>query len=141
MKNRVRRIGILSVLISGFLVVTLAGTVFSGWAGEIPRVTPEELKKMIENKADIVIIDNQPKSLYDKAHILGAMNLPWAIEIEGPVDLPYDKLLILYCGCAEEEDSAYVADQLIEKFGYNNIKLLEGGWGQWVKLGYPIEKK
>ena len=141
MRNRVRRIGILSVLISGFLVVTLAGTVFSGWAGEIPHVTPEELKEMIENKADIVIIDNQPKSLYDKAHILGAMNLPWAIEIEGPVDLPYDKLLILYCGCAEEEDSAYVADQLIEKFGYNNIKLLEGGWGQWVKLGYPIEKK
>jgi 3-mercaptopyruvate sulfurtransferase SseA len=141
MKDFVRRIGILSVLISGFLVATLGGTIFSGWAGEFPRITPEELKKMIEGKADIVIVDNQPKSLYDKAHIPGAINLPWAIEIEGPVDLPYDKPLILYCGCAEEEDSAYVADQLIEKFGYNNIKLLEGGWGQWVKLGYPIEKK
>jgi 3-mercaptopyruvate sulfurtransferase SseA len=96
---------------------------------------------MIDSKADIVIIDNQPKGLYDKAHIPGAINLPWAIEIKGPLDLPYDKLLILYCGCAEEEDSAFVADQLTENFGYNNIKLLEGGWGQWVKLGYPIEKK
>ena len=141
MKNLVHRIVILLVLIPGFLVATLAVTIFSVWAGEIPRITPEELNKMIESKADIVVVDNQPKTEYNKAHIPGAINLPWAMEIEGPVDLPYDKLLILYCGCAEEEDSAYVADQLIEKFGYNNIKLLEGGWGQWVKLGYPIEKK
>jgi 3-mercaptopyruvate sulfurtransferase SseA len=141
MKNILRRIGILLVLILGFLVATLAVTILSGLAEEIPRITPEELKKMIESEADIVIVDNQPKGLYDKAHILGAVNLPWAMEIKGPVYLPHDKLLILYCGCAHEEDSASVADQLIEKFGYNNIKLLEGGWLQWVKLDYPIEKK
>jgi 3-mercaptopyruvate sulfurtransferase SseA len=141
MKNLVHRIVILLVLISGFFVGTLAVTIFSLWAGEIPRITPEELKKMIESKADIVVVDNQPKGLYDKAHILGAVNLPWAMEIKGPVDLPHDKLLILYCGCAHEEDSADMANQLIEKFGYKEIKLLEGGWSQWLKLGYPIEKK
>jgi len=44
------------------------------------------------------------------------------------VDLPRGKLLILYCGCAHEEDSASVADQLIENFGYEEIKLLTGGY-------------
>ncbi len=141
MKNLVHRIDILLVLILGFLVVTLAVTIFSVWAGEIPRITPEGLKKMIDSKADIVVVDNQPKTEYNKAHIPGAVNLPWAMEIEGPGDLPRDKPLILYCGCAHEEDSGSVADQLIENFGYEQIKLLKGGLSQWQKLGYPVEKK
>jgi 3-mercaptopyruvate sulfurtransferase SseA len=141
MKNLVHRIDILLVLIPGFLVATLAVTIFSVWAGEIPRITPEELNKMIGSKADIVVVDNQPKTEYNKAHIPGAVNLPWAMEIEGPGDLPRDKPLILYCGCAHEEDSASMADQLIENFGYEQIKLLKGGLSQWQKLGYPIEKK
>ena len=141
MKKLVHRSVILLVLIPGFLAVTLGVTIFSAWGGEVPRITPEELKKMIESKADIVIVDNQPKGEYNKVHILGAVNLPWAMEIEGPVDLPRGKLLVLYCGCAHEEDSSAVANQLIENFGYEEIKLLKGGLSEWVRLGYPIEKK
>ncbi len=129
------------VLIPGILALTFGTISNIAVALEIPRITPEDLKTMIESKADIVVVDNQPKSEYNKAHILGAVNLPWAMEIEGPVDLPRGKLLILYCGCAHEEDSASVANQLIENFGYDEIKLLKGGWAQWLKLGYPIEKK
>ncbi len=137
----VHRMVILWVLIPVFLVATLAMTIFSVWAGEIQRITVEELKKMIDSKADIVVVDNQPSAEYNKAHIPGAINFPWAIEIEGTGGLPRDKLLILYCGCAHEEDSASVGDQLIENFGYEEIKLLKGGLSQWQKLGYPIERK
>ena len=129
------------VLIPGILVMTSGIISNIAVAQEILRIEADELKKMIESKTDIVVVDNQPKSEYNKAHILGAVNLPWAMEIEGPVDLPRGKLLILYCGCAHEEDSASVAKQLIENFGYEEIKLLKGGWAEWVKLGYPIEKK
>ncbi len=129
------------MLVSGLVVPILAVTVFSAMAGDIPRIAPEELKNMIESKADIVVVDNQPKGVYSKGHIVGAVNLPWAMEIEGPAGLPRDKLLILYCGCAHEEDSASVADQLMENFGYQQIKLLKGGWSEWLKLGYPIEKE
>jgi rhodanese-related sulfurtransferase len=55
-------------------------------------------------------------------------------------DLPKDKTLILYCDCSHEEDSMDVAGQLKDKWGYTNIKLLEGGWSNWLKLGYPTEK-
>ena len=132
---------ILPVLISLFLAATLTFGIFSASAEEIARIKPEELKKSIESKADIVIVDNQPQVAYDMGHIPGAVNFPWAMEIKRPGNLSRDKLLILYCACAHEEDSADVANQLIKKFGYKNIKLLEGGWVQWVKLGYPIGKK
>jgi len=130
-----------SILVLACLAVMLmiANSVAS--AQEIPKIKPEELRKLIESKADIVVVDNQPKGAYEIEHIPGAVNFPWAMQIKGPVSLPRDKVLILYCACEHEEDSTHVAEELIEKFGYVKIKLLEGGWLQWVKLGYPIEKK
>jgi rhodanese-related sulfurtransferase len=127
-------------LILGYLAVVLLITSSISSAQEVKSIKPEELKKLIESKADIVVVDNQPKGAYDMEHIPGAVNFPWAMQIKGPVNLPRNKLLILYCACAHEEDSTDVSDKLRE-FGYNNIKVLEGGWLRWVELGYPIEKK
>lgn len=128
------------ILILGYLAVVLviASSIVS--AQEVQRIKPEELKRLMENKADIVVVDNQPKGAYDMEHIPGAVNFPWAMQIKLPINLPRNKVLILYCACSHEEDSTDVANQLME-FGYHNVKLLEGGWLRWVELGYPIEKK
>jgi len=111
------------------------------WAGDLPLVKPEELKKMIdEGRADMLVVDNQPQGAYEMGHIPGAVNFPWTTEIRSSGNLPRNKVLILYCACEHEEDATDVANQLIKKFGYKEIKLLAGGWIQWVKLGYPTEK-
>jgi 3-mercaptopyruvate sulfurtransferase SseA len=34
-----------------------------------------------------------------------------------------------------------VGEQLIKKFEYTNIKILEGGWSKWLEAGYPVDKK
>lgn len=130
----------MGILILGSLVV-LGIAFFIASAQEIERIKPEELKKLIESKADIVVVDNQPKGAYDMGHIPGAVNFPWAMQIKVPIHLPRNKMLILYCACGHEEDSTDVANQLINEFEYTNIKLLEGGWLRWLELGYPIEKK
>jgi rhodanese-related sulfurtransferase len=124
----------------GFLVATLVISSSTAPAQEIARIKADELKKMIESKADIVIVDTQPKGAYDIGHIKGAINFPWAKDIKDPKKLPKNKLLVLYCDCGHEEDSIDVATQLMNKWGYSNIKILEGGWSGWMKLGYPTEK-
>ncbi len=135
MKNSVGCMIVSSILILMFLGVNLV------LAGDIPLIKPEELKKMIdEARTDFVVVDNQPKEAYDMGHIPGAINFPWTMEIKRPGNLPRNKLLILYCACAHEEDSTDVATQLTKKFGYKDVKLLEGGWLQWLKLGYSVEK-
>jgi len=73
-------------------------------------------------------------------HIKGAVTFPWKMEIKSPGDLPKDKLLVLYCGCGHEEDAGDVAMQLITDFGFRNIMVLDGGWFEWLALGYPTEK-
>ena len=133
--------GCIVILISGYLAVALVIAPFIASAQEVQSIKPEELKKLIESKADIVVVDNQPKGAYDMEHIPGAINFPWAMQIKVPVNLPRNKVLILYCACSHEEDSTDVAEKLMKEFGYNNIKVLEGGWLRWVELGYPIEKK
>jgi rhodanese-related sulfurtransferase len=105
-----------------------------------PRVKLEELKEMLESNSDIVVIDTQPKGAYDIGHIPGAINLPWVKEIKFPVTLPRDKPLILYCACGAEEDAIHMASQLLERFGYTNVKILEGGWLKWMERGYTVER-
>ena len=140
MGNFVKRI---VIVVSGTLVLILAMLSLSASAAELQQVKPEELKKMIEsNKTDFLVVDAQPLGAYDAGHVKGAINFPWAPEIGNPTrKLPKDKLLIIYCDCGHEEDATDTATQLMEKWKYTNIKLLEGGWSKWQELGYPIDKK
>lgn len=107
---------------------------------EIQKIKPEELKALIDGKADLVVVDNQPKGAYEQGHVPGAINFPWAAEITDVSALPKDKLLVLYCACQHEEDSTFVAMQLITKFGFEKVMLLDGGWNRWVELNLPVEK-
>lgn len=109
-------------------------------ADQIQRIKPEALKALIDGGADIVVVDNQPAEAYAMGHIKGAVNLPWEMQIRSLGGLPMNKLLVLYCPCAHEEDASDVAMQLITLFDYQKIMLLEGGWNRWVELGYPTEK-
>jgi len=111
-------------------------------AAELPQIAAAEVKKMIEARGtDFLVVDVQPKEVYDEGHVKGAVSFPWETELKGSGNLPKDKTLILYCDCAHEEDSIDTATQLMEKFGYKNVKLLEGGWSKWQQLGYPVDKK
>ena len=130
------------LLIAGFVAVGLIlGHLVAAHAGGVQQIKPDDLKSMIEKKQPgFVVVDVQPKGAYDLGHIKGAINFPWDSDIKNPGRLPKNKLLVLYCDCGHEEDSTDTAQQLMTKFGYTDVKILEGGWSGWQKLGYPIDK-
>lgn len=114
---------------------------------EVPRITVEELKELMDSGADIVIVDAQPTSVYELGHIKGAVSIPWAPEIGGEegeegegVWLPSGKPIITYCACGPgEADSADVALQLI-RMGYKDVKVLaDPAILGWIEAGYPME--
>ena len=150
------------VMISAGLAATLLIAVTSPRGAEVQQIKAEELKKLIENNdPNILVVDTQPEGAYNLGHIKGATNFPWTMDIKSPGNLPKDKTLILYCDCGHEEgfndvtkhltgnvsfctaddDSTDVAEQLMSKFSYKSIKILEGGWSKWQQLGYPVDKK
>jgi rhodanese-related sulfurtransferase len=112
---------------------------------KIPRITIDELKKLTDQKSDVLIVDTHPKGLYEKHHIKGAVSIPWAmlgIAWEDAQKLPKDKgkLIVTYCDCGPgESDSAEIAGRLIQ-MGYTNVKVLaDPALKGWEGKGYPVE--
>ena len=123
------------------LVSLLASAQEEGASQSFPGIKCEELKIMIDSKAaDFLVVSNDPQESYEEGHIPGAISFPWVSALKPPVALPRNKTLILYCSCSHEEDSSDMAAKLA-RFGYRNIKVLEGGFLKWSQLKYPIEKK
>lgn len=110
-----------------------------GISGKVELITAEELKRLMDEGTEVVVVDTQDERIYQIKHIKGAINFPWAPIVREPIDLPRSKLLILYCGCAGEEASKNVAGQLMSDWGFKQIKILDGGFNRWLRLGYPTE--
>ena len=112
---------------------------------EVPRISLEELKELMDSGAGIAILDCQPRNVYGQGHIKGAISLPWAPELDeeefyDSLALPWDVPIITYCDCGPgEADSADVALQLI-KMGFQDVKVLaDPSIRGWMEAGYPME--
>lgn len=139
--KHIRKSTTFSLIASFLLSLALMGQA-RAWAEEFERISPEVLKEMIVNGEEgVIVVDVQPEGVYAAGHIKGAVSLPWEQNLKSAPNLPKDKLLVLYCDCTHEEDSISMSVQLMEKWDYTNIKLLDGGWSGWIKLGYPVEGK
>jgi rhodanese-related sulfurtransferase len=96
---------------------------------EVPRITIEEMKALIESGAELLIVDNQPGGVYEEGHIEGAIWIPWTMERiawEDAQKLPLDKnkMIVTYCDCGPgESTSADMAARLI-RMGFRNAKVL-----------------
>jgi len=107
--------------------------------GNLGAVSPAFVKKQLDEKAPITLIDSRPKARkYDKGHIPGAINIPDS-EFDKHVDkLPADKSasLIFYCedvSCVLSPKSAAKAVAL----GYTNVMTMPVGYVGWVKAYGP----
>jgi rhodanese-related sulfurtransferase len=86
----------------GYTNVKVYADGFPGWvkAGNVPDVSVEWVKKQIDDKADMVLVDSRPaRKKYDKGHIPGAINIPDMYFEKEKDKLPGDKgkLLVFYC--------------------------------------------
>lgn len=139
MEDRVKKSLWIITVIAALLIPIICFIVTVGRAENVRFITPEALKELIEKKdAYFLIVDTQPKAAYKLGHIKGAINFPWAPEIKSPADLPRDEVLILYCDCANEEDSTDLAKQLLRNWEYMYVRVLKGGWAQRRSVGARI---
>ena len=65
-------------------------------AEDARRVTPEELKKMLDS-GKAVVYDTRAKAAYDAEHIKGSLSMPSNEVADRAGELPKDKTLVFYC--------------------------------------------
>jgi len=121
-------------------------------------VTAAELKKWIDEKKDMVIVDTMPyDASYKKAHVPGAVQFLFPIpemknwdikETDQKTREDYEKLLgkdkdktiVVYCGfvkCTRSHNGALWA----KKIGYKNVYRFSGGIYAWKGAGFEAESE
>lgn len=116
--------------------VFIDGECVEGYVYVPDFMSPQELKSLIEAESDeIIIVDTAAELIFEDERIPGSVNFPWVHELALPVTLPRDKTLVIYCACNDHEDSVDMAQKL-GLVGYLDVKVLEGGWFEWLDLGY-----
>lgn len=107
--------------------------------GNIGAVSPAFIKKQIDEKASMVLVDSRPKARqYDKGHIPGAISIPDS-EFDKLVDrLPANKTtpLYFYCGGLQCKLSANSAEKAV-KLGYTKVMMVPEGYPAWEKAYGP----
>jgi len=96
---------------------------------------PHELQGLLDNKADIVVVDVRYPGDFRKSHIPGAVNLPKG-KWQDPKGLSKDKLNILYCYNQQCHLATEAALVLIAQ-GYPVVEM-EGGFATWEANGAPV---
>lgn len=114
---------------------------------EVPRITCEDLKQLMDKGEKLVIIDTRASSSYRAEHIKGAINIhynPAGDPVERGMTftaLPADRPLVIYCDCIDESDSSIMAQELkYQRYDIDDVRVLKLGFMRWKELGYPTEK-
>jgi sulfur-carrier protein adenylyltransferase/sulfurtransferase len=102
------------------------------------QVTLEELKRRLEAREKIVLVDVREKDEWRGGYIPGATSIPRGfLEIQAEQKLP-DKGAHIVAYCAGGTRSALAAATL-QELGYTNVETANPGFVRWKDLGFPVE--
>ena len=96
----------------------------------------DDVKKQLDRKATMVIVDARPPSDYARMHIAGAISVPFYEVDAYAKQLPKDRYILSYCGCPHAE-SGKVRDAL-RVLGYPRTAVIDEGLLAWRDRGYPV---
>jgi hypothetical protein len=87
-----------TILASWTVLLFLQSIQAYGLAVNFERITVDELKALLDNKADIVVVDVRDKDSYKASHIPGSISMAYGDEMKARHgELPQDKTIVLYC--------------------------------------------
>ncbi len=100
------------------------------------------MKRIVEDNSAL-IIDVRLGETFRKGHISGAKSMP-LVEFDELIGNFYETIsmeqnIVVYCSGRECTDSHAFVTKLSE-VGYENVKVFAGGFTDWAKEGYPVEK-
>jgi molybdopterin/thiamine biosynthesis adenylyltransferase/rhodanese-related sulfurtransferase len=104
---------------------------------EIPEVSPEEARRMLEANG-ITVVDVRELDEHKQGSVPGAKHLPRGfLELRASDVLPDKKAKVL-AYCAGGVRSLFAADAL-RKLGFENVSSIAGGYTRWKQNGHPFE--
>ncbi len=106
----------------------------------VREVTVDDVKKMLDRKADFLLIDVREDNEWAEDHLPTAVHLGKGI-LERDVEQRVPDMsthMVLYCGGGFR--SALAADAL-QRMGYTNVVSMDGGIREWREKSYPLTRE
>ena len=126
------------ILVSVFLALLVAFVINEGKRGGA-AISPTNLVTLV-NKQGAVIVDIRDGKEFGNGHIAGAVNIPFAGFDSHMAELePFkDKPIVLVCKIGQH---AGTIGRRLKAQGYENVRRLAGGMGEWTASNLPVVKK
>lgn len=111
-------------------------------AEPIKTVSAQELKDLIADDSDLVVINVLDTNWYNESHIPGSINNPVGNKekfVELMAKYEKDTPIVVYCAskiCPLSKDAYKI---LVHELGFTKVKAYEGGIDDWNKNGFETE--
>lgn len=134
---------ILSLIVFGLFALTAQAQT----APSVNMITAEELKAKLAGNQPVTIIDVRSSEGYAASNttVKGSFHfkvrkLKSRLGFAPFKNLPKDREIITYCACPKDE-SSIAAAQILQASGFTRVKVLQGGWREWLKANGPTEPR
>lgn len=99
-------------------------------------VPVDEVKKALDGKMRMVILDARASGDFARMHVAGAISVPfYEVEAYAP-QIPKDVYILTYCACPHA--ASVKARDALRKLGYPKVAVLDEGILAWRDRGYPV---
>lgn len=132
----------LAILLATFWMHAQAEEIVQESIPGTTKISAEELINLAQKVPALIIIDSRKPSDYFKGHIEGSVNLPDTETNAKSLasHIPSKSTpVIFYCNGIRCGRSAAAAKTAVAA-GYTKIYWFRGGWGEWMKKGYPAAR-
>lgn len=113
----------------------------------VQMISAEELKSKVTSNQPVMIIDVRSSQGYASSNntVKGAVHfklrkLKSRLAFAPLKDLPKDREIVTYCACPKDE-SSIAAAQILQASGFKRVRVLQGGWQEWLKANGPVEPR
>lgn len=135
-----------------FLSIAFAGLAAAAVLSGAQKVNPKDPATIIritqmgfqplQAEGKVLVLDVRDRKSFDEGRIPGAVHVP-LVEIEKRLDEIREKAagrpIIAYCSCPAEHTAAE-AGLILYKNGMTDIRVLIGGYPDWVRSGGKVER-
>lgn len=130
-----------------FVVIGLSAFSIRAQTPTVDMISADELKAKLTGNQPVTIIDVRSSEAYAAANqtIKGAIHfktrkLKYRLAYPPLKNLPKDREIITYCSCPKDE-SSIAAAQILQAGGFKRVRVLQGGWQEWLKVNGPVEPR
>jgi molybdopterin/thiamine biosynthesis adenylyltransferase/rhodanese-related sulfurtransferase len=105
---------------------------------DVPEISVEDVRKLLDGKADVKLIDVREQSEFDEGYVPGATFIPRGfLELRVEDKVGKDSDVIVYCAGGTR---SLLAGETLKRMGYEHVRSLAGGFTKWKDAGNPWQK-